>query len=83
MIVAVVCNARLGDILEAHRLRRHADHVEQRDRTVAGERRTEMLQLIRGGNAVDADQRRHLPIVAGDPPDDAAECAPIVQLVAA
>src|SRR5271166_1806847 len=61
------------------RFRRDAGHVEQRDRAVARQRRAEMLQLVRCWDAVDADQRRHLPVIAGDAAHGATERAPVVQ----
>ena len=67
------------DVVEPLRLRRDPDHVEQRDRAVARQRRAEVLHLVRGRHAVEPDERRHLPVVAGEPPDDAAERAPVVQ----
>ena len=70
---------RRHHVVEPLRLRRDADHVEQRDRAVARQRRAEMLHLVGSRHAVEPDQRRHLPVVAGEPPDDAAERAPLVQ----
>src|SRR5439155_24836194 len=60
--------------------RRDADHVEQRDGAVARKRRAEMLHLIGARHAVDTDERRDLPIVAGEATDDAAERAPVGEL---
>src|SRR5262249_57454805 len=57
-----------------------AGHVEQRTRAVARERRAEMLHLIGGGHAFDADERGNLPIIASQATDDTAERAPVVEL---
>ena len=65
----------------ALRLGRDPGDVEQRDRAVARHRRAEMLQLVGAGDALDArPATRHLPIVAGEPADDGAQRAPIVEL---
>ncbi len=68
------------DVVQPLRLRRDADHVEQRDRAVARERRAEMLHLVGAGHAVDAGERGDLPVVAGEASDDAAERAPVAEV---
>src|SRR5207245_5502074 len=72
--------SRRENVIEPARLRRNAGHVEQRDRAVARERRAEMLHLVGGRHALDADEGRDLPIVAGEAADNAAERAPFVEL---
>src|SRR5580704_12782766 len=39
-----------------------------------------MFHLVAVWHAIETDQRRHLRVVAGKPPDHAAERAPIAQL---
>ena len=61
--------------------RRNAGDVEQGDRTEARQRCAEMLELVWARHLLDADDSRHLRIIAGQAADHAAKRAPIIELV--
>ena len=71
---------RVGNVVRMLRLGRDAGHVEQCDRAVAGQRGAEMFQSRRSRARDRCRDHRHLPVVAGETPDDAAQRAPIVQV---
>src|SRR5260370_20987552 len=54
--------------------------MEQRQRAIAGERRAEMLQLVRARHVVDTFDQRHLPIGAASLADYGAERAPFAEV---
>src|SRR5207244_8443137 len=68
------------NVVEAACLGRDAGHVKEGDGTVARERGAKMLHLVGRWHALDADERGHLPIVAGKSSDDGAKRAPVVEL---
>src|SRR5215831_17130820 len=43
-------------------------------------RRAEMLHLVGGGHALDADEGRDVPIITGEAANDGAERTPVVEL---
>ena len=58
---------------ERRRLGRHTQHMEQRDRAEARQRRAEVLELVGIGRAADAGDNRDLPVTIGRTADDAAQ----------
>src|SRR5262249_49671352 len=59
---------------------REAGRWDRGTGAVAREPRAEMLHLVGGGHASEADERGTLPIIAGQATDDTAERAPVVEL---
>jgi len=76
-----VCNWQLMavHIREPIGFRRDAHQVEQRNGAEAGHRRAKMLELIGSRRSFESFDYRHRPVIGRQPPDHAAEGAPVVQ----